>query len=183
MMNWYIFYTPRGWAAIRGEKRTLFATVLPTPSPLNAFHHNIKQTGYDTRFIAMDDYSIPLVNKFRNYFNGEIITDWDVELALADRSAFARETLLMVYAIPYGQVMTYGQIAKQIGKPGAARAVGQVMKTNPMPLVIPCHRVISGQGWGGFTADGGMDLKLHMLHLEWQQIGTTPAAALHLNRD
>ena len=51
-MNWYIFYTPRGWAAIRSEKKTLFAMVLPTPSPLKTFHPYINETGYYTRFIT-----------------------------------------------------------------------------------------------------------------------------------
>jgi methylated-DNA-[protein]-cysteine S-methyltransferase len=180
MMNWYIFYTPRGWAAIRSEKRTLFATVLPTPSPLNTFHHHIKQTGYNTRFIAWDDYSVPLINKFRSYFNGEIINDWDIELDLSHRSEFARETMLLVHSIPYGQVMTYGQVARQLGRPGAARAVGQVMRTNPMGLIVPCHRVISSSGWGGFSAAGGLDLKTAMLHMEWQQTGQVPPAAQHL---
>jgi methylated-DNA-[protein]-cysteine S-methyltransferase len=179
-MNWYVFYTPRGWAAIRSEKRTLFATVLPTPSPLKTFHHYIKQTGYNTRFIAWDDYSLPLVNKFRNYFNGHTINDWEVELDLSERTEFTRETLLLVHGIPYGQVMTYGQVAQQLGRPGAARAVGQVMRTNPMGLIVPCHRVISSSGWGGFSAAGGLDLKSAMLHMEWQQTGRIPVEARHL---
>jgi methylated-DNA-[protein]-cysteine S-methyltransferase len=183
MMTWYIFYTPRGWAAILSEKKTLFATVLPTPSPLNTFHHHIKKTGYNTRFIAWDDHSVPIVNKFRDYFYGQIINDWDVELDLSHRTPFARDTLLLVYRIPYGEVMTYGQVAQQLGRPGAARAVGQVMRTNPMGLIIPCHRVISSSGWGGFTAAGGIDLKTAMLQMEWQQTGRVPAAAHHLTPD
>jgi len=183
MMHWYIFYTPRGWAAIRSEKRTLFATVLPTPSPLNTFHHHIKQTGYNTRFVAWDDFSIPIVNKFRDYFNGKIIDHWDVELELSHYSAFARDVLLLVHSIPYGEIMTYGQVARQLGKPGAARAVGQVMKNNPMGLVIPCHRVVSNSGWGGFSAAGGLDLKAAMLRMEWQQTGQIPALAKRLSLD
>lgn len=180
-MNWYIFYTPRGWAAIRSEKRTLFATVLPTPSPLNTFHHRIKQTGYDTRFVAWDDFSIPIVNKFRDYFNGKMIEHWDVELDLSQYSAFTRDVLLLVHSIPYGEIMTYGQVARQLGKPGAARAVGQVMRKNPMALVVPCHRVVSSNGWGGFSAAGGLDLKAAMLHMEWQQTGRIPPLAQRLS--
>lgn len=180
MMNWYVFYTPRGWAAIYGEKRTIRKTVLPTPSPLKTFHHQIKQTGYETRFVAWEDTSVPTVNKFRDYFSGLIIADWEVELDLSALSPFAQKTLHMVYSIPYGEVMTYGQVGAAVGNPGAARAVGQVMRSNPLPLIVPCHRVISTQGWGGFTSAGGPDLKKVMLGMEWQQIGRVPEMAQQL---
>lgn len=171
MMNWYVFYTPRGWAAIRGEKRTMFASVLPNPSPLDTFHQNIEQTGFETRFVALDDYSVPIVNKYRHYFSGQVINDWDVDLGISHLSAFTQKVLRQVYQIPYGQVMTYGQVADAAGHPGAARAVGQVMRSNPLPLIVPCHRVISSQDWGGFSSPGGLDIKKSMLHMEWQHTG------------
>jgi len=61
--------------------------------------------------------------------------------------------------------------------------VGQVMKNNPMGLVIPCHRVVSNSGWGGFSAAGGLDLKAAMLRMEWQQTGQIPALAKRLSLD
>jgi methylated-DNA-[protein]-cysteine S-methyltransferase len=61
-------------------------------------------------------------------------------------SKFQQKVLRTVYAIPYGETRTYGQIAVQIGKPKAARAVGRANATNPMPLVIPCHRLIGADG-------------------------------------
>ncbi len=66
--------------------------------------------------------------------------------------------------IPSGQVRTYGEIARQIGRPRAARAVGGACGANPVPFVIPCHRVVGSQGLGGFT--GGLGVKVALLKKE-----------------
>lgn len=68
--------------------------------------------------------------------------------------------------IPWGETMTYGQIAALAGSPGASRAVGSVMANNRFPLIVPCHRVVSSQGLGGFTAPHGVDLKKKLLENE-----------------
>ena len=80
---------------------------------------------------------------------------------------FQAEALRRVLAIPYGQVTTYGEIARQIGRPGASRAVGRANATNPLPLVIPCHRVIGSDGkLHGYGAPGGLGTKAWLLALE-----------------
>ena len=66
--------------------------------------------------------------------------------------------------IPYGQVASYGEIARRIGRPGAARAVGNALNANPVPLIVPCHRVVAGNGLGGFG--GGVGLKERLLKIE-----------------
>ena len=66
--------------------------------------------------------------------------------------------------IPYGKTISYADLAKQAGKPLAYRAVGTACGKNPLPLIIPCHRVISQQGLGGFT--GGLKIKKFLLNLE-----------------
>jgi len=87
--------------------------------------------------------------------------DWSV------MPAFQQRALQMVYAIPYGQVITYGEIARQIGSPRAFRAVGRANATNPMPLVIPCHRVLGADGGlHGYGAPGGLQTKAWLLELE-----------------
>ena len=78
---------------------------------------------------------------------------------------FQREALLATFAIPYGQTSTYGELAAQIGRPRSARAVGRAEATNPMPLVIPCHRVLGTDGkLHGFG--GGLEVKKWLLQLE-----------------
>ena len=82
-------------------------------------------------------------------------------------SAFARSTLEFVRTIRYGTTMSYQQVARAVGGPGHCRAVGQVLKSNPVPLVVPCHRVIRTDGQlGGFSAAGGGATKRRLLKLE-----------------
>lgn len=78
---------------------------------------------------------------------------------------FMKEVWTALQEIPYGEVRTYGQIAKKIGKPKAARAVGMANHRNPIPIIIPCHRVIGGNGkLVGYAL--GMDMKEFLLKLE-----------------
>ncbi len=66
--------------------------------------------------------------------------------------------------IPYGEIRTYKQVASAIGKPKALRAVGNALSKNPIPLIIPCHRVVASQGWGGYSS--GINIKKKLLTLE-----------------
>lgn len=80
---------------------------------------------------------------------------------------FQRRVLQLTFQIPYGKTSTYGQLAAQLGKPGAARAVGRAQATNPMPLVIPCHRVIGSDGkLHGYGAGEGLSTKAWLLQFE-----------------
>ena len=77
---------------------------------------------------------------------------------------FQFKVLEAVSAIPYGSTATYGELAARIGSPGAARAVGAACGANPIPLIIPCHRVVGSSGLGGYA--GGLELKRKLLALE-----------------
>ena len=80
---------------------------------------------------------------------------------------FQRRVRQIVAAIPYGECRTYGEVAALAGHPRAARAVGSVMSSNPIPLLMPCHRVVPAGGkLGGFTGPGGVGLKEKLLQLE-----------------
>jgi methylated-DNA-[protein]-cysteine S-methyltransferase len=98
------------------------------------------------------------------YFDGrrrdfELALDWGL---VGD---FGRRVLGRTARIPYGEVATYGEVAREIGSPGAARATGNALGANPMPIVVPCHRVVaSGGKLGGYT--GGVDRKRLLLTLE-----------------
>lgn len=76
-------------------------------------------------------------------------------------SPFFRKVYQEVHRIPAGRTLTYGEVAARCGSPGASRAVGNAMARNPMPLVVPCHRVLASTGMGGFG--GGLEMKAELL--------------------
>lgn len=98
------------------------------------------------------------------YFSGRRRT-FDLELDRALLSAFSRLVLDQTAAIPYGSYATYGDVAGEIGSPRAARAVGNAVAANPIPLVIPCHRVLRSGGLLG-KYGGGVDRKRYLLEME-----------------
>ncbi|HET6372916.1 MAG TPA: MGMT family protein [Candidatus Polarisedimenticolia bacterium] len=97
-------------------------------------------------------------------------TRFTLHADLAGMTPFQRLVLDATARIPHGRVASYGEIARAIGRPGAARAVGQALSVNPVPLVVPCHRVIASNGrLGGFTVGGnpsGVGVKRRLLELE-----------------
>lgn len=100
----------------------------------------------------------------RTYFTGkEREREFDFPLDLRT-TAFKYQVYQQLLKIPYGQVCTYKDVASSLGKPKAPRAIGQAVKANPLPLVIPCHRVIAKKGLGGFSL--GLELKKQLLELE-----------------
>ena len=86
------------------------------------------------------------------------------ELDFSGLTEFQREVFEVTSRIPLGETMTYGQLADKIGRPNAARAVGQAMGKNPFPLIIPCHRVVGSKGIGGYSS--GVELKRKVLDIE-----------------
>lgn len=91
-------------------------------------------------------------------------------------SQFQTEILRIVYDIPFGTTRTYGDIANQIGNPNASRAVGRANATNPIPLVIPCHRVIGSDGkLQGYNAPKGIETKRWLLGHEGVNLGYQPS--------
>jgi methylated-DNA-[protein]-cysteine S-methyltransferase len=104
--------------------------------------------------------------KIADYFRGKSV-DLRVPVDWEQLTPFQREVLKTVYNIPYGHVQTYKWVGRKIGKPRSARAVGNALARNPIPLVIPCHRVVRGDGTlGGFSAPEGTRLKQWLLDLE-----------------
>jgi methylated-DNA-[protein]-cysteine S-methyltransferase len=99
----------------------------------------------------------------------------DLPLALETVPDFHRQVYAVTRAIPPGSFLTYGEVARRIGDPGAARAVGQALGANPFAPVVPCHRVLAAGGRsGGFSAEGGAVTKLKMLEIERAHLGGAP---------
>jgi methylated-DNA-[protein]-cysteine S-methyltransferase len=100
----------------------------------------------------------------------------DVALDFSAATDFQRRVYAVVRAIPPGETLTYGEVAAAMGEPReAARAVGEAMGRNPIPILMPCHRVLGAGGKpGGFSAPGGVETKLRMLQIEGATIGEAP---------
>jgi methylated-DNA-[protein]-cysteine S-methyltransferase len=112
-----------------------------------------------------------VVRQLRAYFAGERRA-FELRVDLGRVSPFQRRVLTATAAVPAGRLVSYGDIARRIGRPGGSRAVGQALGHNPVPIVIPCHRVIAAGGRiGGYT--GGLRIKRALLRIE----GTLAAVA------
>lgn len=99
--------------------------------------------------------------------NGEMSDLSSIPIDLESVPPFERRVYEVVRAIPVGAVATYGEIAERIGAPSAVRAVGQALGRNPIPIIVPCHRVLAAGGKsGGFSARGGAATKRRLLALE-----------------
>jgi methylated-DNA-[protein]-cysteine S-methyltransferase len=112
------------------------------------------------------------------YFDGEQIDFSSVRLDLDDQESFFRDIYAALRRVGWGHTTTYGTLAKELGAgPEAARDVGQAMAKNPIPLLIPCHRVLAAGGkLGGFSAPGGSTAKARMLELEGVRLEPPPPA-------
>jgi O-6-methylguanine DNA methyltransferase len=107
-----------------------------------------------------------ITEQLQAYFDGRR-TRFDIPLDLIRLTPFQLTVLQTARRIPPGTTWTYGQVAHAIGKPRASRAVGQALGRNPVPIVIPCHRVVASDGsLGGYSGGGGLQSKRHLLVLE-----------------
>jgi methylated-DNA-[protein]-cysteine S-methyltransferase len=103
---------------------------------------------------------------------GEACNLTDIALDIEGTPDFNRKVYEIARIIPLGQTLTYGEVAERLGDRHLARAVGQALGENPVPLIVPCHRVLAaGGGSGGFSASGGIVTKLRLLTIEGAQPG------------
>jgi len=108
-----------------------------------------------------------IIGKVRRHLGGDLQDFRNIVVALDGAGPFARQVYEAVRKIPAGRTMTYGEVAAEMNRPTAYRAVGQALGRNPVPLVIPCHRVVAVGGKpGGFSAYGGVATKARLLELE-----------------
>jgi methylated-DNA-[protein]-cysteine S-methyltransferase len=116
--------------------------------------------------IRSDDQTAEALKQVLEYLDGQRTT-FDLPLDMSSMSEFQRRVLGVALKIPRGKYLTYGDVAKAIGKPQASRAVGQALGHNPVPIVIPCHRVLGSDGsLHGYSGGGGIQTKAWLLRLE-----------------
>ena len=169
-VKYVIFKTKWGFFGLAGTESALCRTCLPEPT----------STGIQRRLLenlsdidSDKDFFKKLQEQIAGYFEGTRVDFSRVPVDLDGLSVFSRKVLTACRKVEAGQTVTYSELAKRSGRPAASRAVGGVMARNPIPLIIPCHRVIRTNGkMGGFSAPGGIPLKKKMLKLERQVIHT-----------
>ncbi len=125
-----------------------------------------------TRVMAVED-RISLrrvVDSIREYLDGKPVR-FDYTLDLTGTPEFSRSVLEAAREIPFGTLRSYKSIAQDVGSPRATRPVGQALSRNPIPIVIPCHRVVNSDGTLGGYSGGGTDMKRRLIEIETGQIG------------
>jgi methylated-DNA-[protein]-cysteine S-methyltransferase len=106
-----------------------------------------------------------LADRFASYFAGQRCSFDDIDLDLDGGTPFQRALVAAARSVPYGETVTYGELAALAGSPNAARAAGTFCAGNRYPLVIPCHRVVAADGIGGY-GPLGVEYKRRLLELE-----------------
>ena len=170
--HYLIFETAGGYCGIAWNEIGITRFQLPARSAEATERHLLRrlpgaESGTPT---AEADAAIAAVKR---YFEGEAVDFSHVRLDLDGQEDFFKQIYDAARRVGWGQTTTYGTLAKQLGAgPEAARDVGQAMAKNPVPLIIPCHRVLAAGGKvGGFSAPGGAASKVRMLELEGVQVG------------
>jgi O-6-methylguanine DNA methyltransferase len=161
-LSFGLFDTVLGWMGIIGSTDGLREIILPRESTedvlcaIKGQYNELANTGPD----VFGD----LPQRLRSYLNGEQVSFPD-RLDFGGATHFQRTVWRTAQTIPYGETRSYSWVASRSGCDKGARAAGLALGRNPLPIIIPCHRVISNDGsLGGFT--GGLSLKKYLLHLE-----------------
>lgn len=159
-VRWRVVEVAWGWCGLQRGPAGLTRVSLPGPRRADA--EGAVSAGADE---AEDDPLLAAAAELlAAYFNGERVA-CELPLELGGMGAFSLDVLRACAAIPWGSTRTYGELAAQVGSPRAARAVGQALGRNPLPVLIPCHRVIGADGrLVGFGS--GLPLKRRLLEHE-----------------
>jgi len=167
-LSYVIFPTAWGYFGLVTADESLYRTCLPMDKPEQVQNRLLSdisgEVGSDKGLLS------PVQAAVQAYFEGErVMINTSLPLALGGMTVFTRSVLEACARVPCGETTDYAGLAAQAGSPRAARAVGNAMARNPMPLIIPCHRVVARSGQiGGFSAPGGADVKKRMLRHEEQ---------------
>lgn len=170
------FETSLGWMAVLGHGAALRQLSIGNSSPAKALaaldHDGIAAEG---AVLRIGRWNPSLVARLQAFCEGVADDFRDVTIESVERSEFALRVIDCCRRIPCGQTLSYGELAQRAGAPRAARAVGTVMASNRVALIIPCHRVVrSNGGIGGYTSPAGIELKRRLLKLE-QSMQVPPA--------
>ena len=169
--HYCLFDTAIGPCGVAWSADGLTHLQLPESDRAAAERRLAKSSGRD----APDDPPDPVaqaIAALKDYFAGKPVDFSSIALDLAGIAPFNRKVYEAARQIGFGRTASYGELAHRLDAPGAARAVGQALGQNPLPVIIPCHRVLaSGKKIGGFSAFGGASTKQRLLALEGVRVG------------
>ncbi|MHC4173798.1 MAG: methylated-DNA--[protein]-cysteine S-methyltransferase [Planctomycetota bacterium] len=191
-IKYTIFNTKWGYFGLAGTEYALCGTCLPLREPEKVESHLLKNLSLINRESSIEHppqgvlrkesiglwrvsniefdktFFKTLQEQITSYFEGACVNfSPDIPLVLDGFSRFCGLVLTACRDIKFGQTISYSELAKKAGRPAASRAIGNTLARNPLPLIIPCHRVVRSDGKiGGFSAPGGISLKKKMLELE-----------------
>ncbi|MFH1625721.1 MAG: methylated-DNA--[protein]-cysteine S-methyltransferase [Pseudomonadota bacterium] len=166
-MIYSIFKTEFGWCGIVGKQGRL-VEIIPFLLTDESVYSSIASKYPDS---ASSPGCFEAVgNAITRYLRG-VMVDFEFSLDLSHHTEFQRRVWEVTRSIPYGEIRTYGWVSKKLGSPKSFRAVGTALAQNPLPIVIPCHRVVRSNGeLGGYSAAGGINLKARLLKMEGHKL-------------
>jgi methylated-DNA-[protein]-cysteine S-methyltransferase len=169
-----LFETAIGQCGIAWTPDALAAVQLPEADTDGTRRRLLRTTG-EIPELAPPPFVRSAITRIQALLQGAHDDLMDLPLDFSGLPRFHRQVYEITRAIPPGEVLTYGEVARRLGDPGAARAVGQALGKNPFAPVIPCHRVLAAGGRsGGFSAQGGTETKLRMLEIEKARFDSEP---------
>jgi methylated-DNA-[protein]-cysteine S-methyltransferase len=151
--EWWPVPTPFGDMVLAGDEEALHYLLLPGDQGDVVFRREEERRGRPASVAKAE-------HQLKAYFSGALL-HFDLPLA-ARGTPWQQQVWRALLDIPFGETRSYGDIARAVGRPRAARAVGRANNTNPLPVIVPCHRVV-GAGGSLVGYGGGLDLKAHLL--------------------
>lgn len=169
-----LFDTVIGRCGLAWGDRGLIGVQLPEATP-GAAWARLRKRFPDAVEVEPPPEIDVVIDRIRDLLAGGRDDLADIVLDLEGQSAFHLRVYAIARAIPPGETSTYGEVARAMGEPGAARAVGKALGENPWPIVVPCHRVLGSSGsMGGFSASGGSTTKARLLTIEKAKTSAAP---------
>lgn len=175
----HLFETPLGWCGFAWGSAGIFGLVLPMRDRPSVERRLADiPSGFAGAAAIATASALEWANSISRYYLGEPTDFGGIPVDLMARPAFDRAILTQTLRLGYAETTTYGELAARAGFPGMAREAGAALGHNPVPLIVPCHRVVAAGGRiGGFSAPGGAATKKAMLAMEGISLDPVPAQA------
>jgi methylated-DNA-[protein]-cysteine S-methyltransferase len=176
LQNYHVFETPLGWLGIAWSEKGLTQLQLPSHDR-TATERRLQRRTVDGVESDPPAWVAEIVETLKRYAAGEQVDFSSVPVDLAGIDAFRLAIYDAARKLAFGETTTYGELAARAGYPGEARDTGQALGQNPVPIVVPCHRILAaGNKIGGFSAPGGSATKEKLLNMEGVRVGPPPPA-------